>query len=103
MLLTSTDAGQIALEFLMADWNISEDYREWFTIFNSRLVGESWYIVELGIEGFPDRWFIQVYDTGACDPNYTFISPIRGSEGYIDLPNVPDIVAEVLVSERNAR
>ncbi|MBW4615794.1 MAG: hypothetical protein KME21_21440 [Desmonostoc vinosum HA7617-LM4] len=103
MLLTSTDAGQIALELLMADWNISEDNREWFTIFSSRLIGEFWYIVELGVEGFPDRWFIQVYDTGECDPNYTFISPIRGSEGYVDLKNIPDIVAEVLVCERNAR
>lgn len=103
MLLTSTDAGKIALEFLMADWNISEDHREWFTIFDSRLVGECWYIVELGVEGFPDRWFIQVYDTGACDPNYTFISPIRGADGYVDIINVPEIVAEVLVSERNSR
>ncbi|MEH2214583.1 hypothetical protein [Nostoc sp.] len=103
MLLTSTDAGQIALELLMADWNISEENREWFTIFNSRLIGESWYTVELGIEGFPDRWFIQVYDTGACDPNYTFISPIRGSEGFTDCVNVPEIIAEVLVCERNAR
>ncbi|MBD2386481.1 hypothetical protein [Cylindrospermum sp. FACHB-282] len=103
MLLTSTDAGKIALEFLMADWNISEDHREWFTIFDSRLVGECWYIVELGVEGFPDRWFIQVYDTGACDPNYTFISPISGADGYVDITNVPEIVAEVLVSERNSR
>ncbi|MBD2165455.1 hypothetical protein H6G04_13720 [Calothrix membranacea FACHB-236] len=103
MLLTETDAGQIAFEFLMADWNISEQDREWFTINNSRLVGESWYVVELGIAGFPDRWFIQVYDTGACDPNYTFMSPIKGSDGYVDLVDVPELVAEVLVSERNAR
>ena len=103
MLLTTTDAGQIALEFLTADWNISEENREWFTIFNSRLIGEYWYIVELGVAGFPDRWFIQVYDTGACDPNYTFISPMRGSDGYQDLMNLPDLVAEVLVAERNSR
>lgn len=103
MLLTSIDAGQIALEFLMADWNISEPNREWFTIFNSRLIGESWYIVELGIAGFADRWFIQVYDNGECDPNYTFISPMRGSDGYVDLMDLPELVAEVLVSERNAR
>ncbi|BAY20359.1 hypothetical protein NIES2100_01000 [Calothrix sp. NIES-2100] len=103
MLLTATDAGNIALEFLMAEWNISESDREWFIILNSRLIGESWYIVELGVAGFPDRWFIQVYDNGACDPNYTFISPIRGSDGYIDLVDLPHLVAEVLVSERNAR
>jgi hypothetical protein len=103
MLLTSIDAGQIALEFLMADWNVSEPNREWFTIFNSRLIGECWYIVELGIAGFADRWFIQVYDNGECDPNYTFISPMRGSDGYVDLMDLPELVAEVLGSERNAR
>ncbi|MBO3461040.1 hypothetical protein G7B40_018320 [Aetokthonos hydrillicola Thurmond2011] len=103
MLLTSTDAGQIALEFLMAEWNISEEDREWFVIENSRLIGDIWYIVELAVEGFPDRWFIQVYDTGACDPDYTFISPIPASRGCTDFINLPYIVAEVLVSERNAR
>ncbi len=103
MLLTSTDAGQIALEFLMAEWNISEDDREWFFIVNSRLIGEIWYVVELAVAGLPDRWFMQVYDTGECDPNYTFISPICGSEGCIDLAHLSYIVAEVIVSERNAR
>jgi len=103
MLLTPTEAGNIALEFLLVDWNISEDYRDWFTIFNSRLMGEIWYIVELGVEGFPDRWFLQVYDTGTCDPNYTFNSPISGSEGYLDLKTLPEIIAEVLVAERNSR
>ncbi|MFQ4141640.1 hypothetical protein [Chlorogloeopsis sp. ULAP02] len=103
MLLTATDAGRIALEFILAEWNILEEDREWFVIISSRLVGQSWYIVELAIEGFPDRWYVQVYDTGECDPNYTFISPISGSEGYIDLTNIPHLVAEVLVSERNSR
>lgn len=103
MLLTETDAAQIALEFLMADWNISEDHREWFVMFGSRLIGESWYIVELGVEGFPDRWFIEVYDTGMCDPNYTFISPIPASEGFADLTHIPEMLAEVLVAERKAR
>lgn len=103
MLLTATDAGHIALEFLLADWNISEDYRDWFAILSSRLVGESWYIVELGVLGFPDRWYIQVYDTGECDPNYTFQSPISSFDGFVDLGHVPEIVAEVLVSERKSR
>lgn len=46
---------------------------------------------------------MQVYDTGVCDPNYTFISPISGAEGYTDLTNLPDIIADVLVAERNSR
>ncbi|MBD2502355.1 hypothetical protein [Anabaena azotica] len=103
MLLTATDAGQIALEFLLADWNILDEYRDWFTIFNSRLTGQSWYIVELGIEGFPDKWYIQVYDTGECDPNYNFVSPINGAEGFVDLSHLPEILAEVLVAERKSR
>ena len=45
MLLTATDAGKISLEFLLADWNIADDFRDWFTVFNSRLMGESWYIL----------------------------------------------------------
>ncbi|MBD2773897.1 hypothetical protein [Iningainema tapete] len=103
MLLTSTDAGQIALEFLMAEWNISEADREWFDVVNSRLIGQSWYNVELAVAGLPDRWYIQVYDTGGCDPNYTFISPVHGTCGYTDLRDLPDLVAEVLVCERNSR
>jgi hypothetical protein len=103
MLLTATDAGQIALEFLMAEWNVLEADREWFVIVNSRLIGMNWYIVEIAVEGFTDRWYMQVYDTGECDPDYTFISPIRGSEGYTDLTDLPSLVAEVLVSERNFR
>ena len=103
MLLTSTDAGQIALEFLMAEWNISEDDREWFVIVNSRLIGESWYVVELAVQGLPDRWFMQVYDNGECDPNYTFISSIHGLGGCIEIPDLPYIVAEVLGAERNTR
>jgi hypothetical protein len=103
MLLTATDAGHIALEFLLADWNIADEYRDWFSIIKSRLIGESWYIVELGVEGFPDRWFIQVYDTGECDPNYTFISPISPKEGFSDFFDLPEIVAEVLVAERKSR
>ncbi|MGH2413658.1 MAG: hypothetical protein ACREPR_11885, partial [Brasilonema sp.] len=82
---------------------ISEEDRQWFIIVNSRLIGQSWYVVELAVAGFPDRWYIQVYDTGACDPDYTFISPIRGSQGYIDLDDLPVLVAEVLLSERNVR
>jgi hypothetical protein len=103
MLLTPSDAGQIALEFLMAEWNILEDDREWFVVVSSRIINDSWYTVELAVEGSPDRWFIQVYDNGECDPDYTFVSPIHGAEGYIDLKEFPDMVAEVLVAERNQR
>jgi hypothetical protein len=103
MQLTSTDAGNIALDFIMAEWNIPESDKDWFVTISSRLLGESWYIVELGISGFPDRWYIQVYDNGECDPNYTFSSPIRSGEGYVDLESLPHLIGEVLISERSAR
>ncbi|MEC4818374.1 MAG: hypothetical protein SAK29_34650 [Scytonema sp. PMC 1069.18] len=103
MLLTSTDAGQIALDFISTEWNISEADKPWFVIVNSRLIGQDWYIVELAVAGFPDRWYIQVYDTGECDPDYTFVSPVSGSEGFVDFKDLPELIAEVLVSERNSR
>lgn len=103
MLLTATDAGQIALEFLLAEWNLFEEDRNWFVVVSCRLVGQSWYIVELAVKGFPDRWYIQVYDTGECDPNYIFISPFSGDKEDFDLVGIPHLIAEVLVSERRIR
>jgi hypothetical protein len=103
MLLTASEAQKIALDFLITEWNISDEYRNWFTVIDCRLIEQSWYIIEVAVSGFPDRWYFQVYDTAQCDPNYTFISPIRACEGYTDLTNLPDLVAEVLVCERNAR
>ncbi|NJL63231.1 MAG: hypothetical protein HC903_17145 [Methylacidiphilales bacterium] len=103
MLLSAKEAGKIALDFLVEEWNISEEEEEWFVVFSSRMLGPYWYVVEICVEGLPDRWFIQVYDTGECDPNYTFSSPIRGSDRYIDLKQLPPIIAEILVSERNSR
>jgi hypothetical protein len=47
--------------------------------------------------------FIQVYDTGECDPNYTFISPFSGDKEDVDLVGIPHLIAEVLVSERRIR
>ena len=103
MLLTANEAQLIALEFLIYELNFANEYRDWFTVIDCRLIGQSWYIIEVAVAGFPDRWYLQVYDTGECDPNYTFISPIRGCEGYTDLTEIPELVAEVLVCERNSR
>ncbi len=79
------EAEQLAFSFLMAEWDISEADEQWFSILSTRLVTDMWYIVEIGVEGLPDRWAIQVYDTGYCDPNYSFISPIRAADGTADL------------------
>ncbi|HBB30351.1 MAG TPA: hypothetical protein DDZ80_32915 [Cyanobacteria bacterium UBA8803] len=103
MELTTTQAEQIALDFLMDDWSIPPDDHQWFTVLSSRFIGENWYIVEIGIEGLPDTWAIQVYDTGECDPNYTFISPLSPSESNSDLADFPDWIAQVLIAERKHR
>ncbi|MEB3357939.1 MAG: hypothetical protein VKK04_14525 [Synechococcales bacterium] len=98
--LTSNDAAAIAFHFLTNEWELAPEERDWFTVLSSRLVGESWYVVEVGIEGLPDKWVLQVYDTGECDPNYTFVSPIRGSSQDADLSDYPESIAEILTAER---
>lgn len=100
--MIATEAEKLAINFLMAEWDIDKDDQEWFAILNSRLTKEGWYIVEIGVEGLPDKWVIQVYDNGDCDPNYTFASPISASDGTADLEELPERLASVIASERSA-
>ena len=100
MNLTSMDAGQLALDFFLDDWEIPEDDRDFFTTLDSRQV-DHWYVVEIGVEGLPDKWVIQVYDeTEDCDPCFTFVSPIKSTESETGLEEMPDSIAQVLRSER---
>lgn len=39
--LTTTEAGQVAIAFLMDDLEIPTDHQEWFSVLNVRLVGET--------------------------------------------------------------
>jgi len=88
-----------ALKFIAEEWSLSADDQEWLTIINNRLIGESWYVVEIGAEGLPDKWVVQVYDTGECDPDYTFMSPIaRLDASEADL--YPPAIAQMLQAER---
>lgn len=91
---------QIAFDFLMTDLNLTEDDREWFTVLGSRSVDELWSVIEIGVEGFPDKWVLQVWDTGICDPSYTFVSPIKAAAGIADLAELPDSVAAAIAAER---
>lgn len=59
-------------------------------------------IVEIGVEGYPDRWFIQVYDTKECDPSYTFHTPFKAMDSTTDLQELPESIAQILASERTA-
>jgi hypothetical protein len=102
-MIDSTTAQKLALEFLTSEWNIPSEDRDWLTIINSRTLGEDGYDVEIGIDGFPDRWLIEVYDNGKCEPYYQFTSPIRDSQTNIDLEDLPEWIAQVLIAERKHR
>lgn len=101
MELKATEAEQLAFDFFMEDWEIPLEDRECFTVLDSRIINDSWYVVELAIEGLPDKWIIQVYDeTKDCDPCFTFFSPIKPSESETGLEELPERIAEILQSER---
>ncbi|MDX2098872.1 MAG: hypothetical protein SFW36_13940 [Leptolyngbyaceae cyanobacterium bins.59] len=102
MEITSAEAEMLAFDFLMRDLAVPQEDREWFTPLSSRMIGESWYVVEIGVEGVPDKWVLQVYDTGECDPSYTFNTPMRATDGIFDLEELPEGVANVIAAERSA-
>ena len=99
--ISPEDAQSIALKFLADDWQLSADDQDWLTVLSARLIGESWYVIEIGVEGLPDKWAMQVYDTGVCDPNYTFVSPVADADVSELEPFPPQLVA-MLVAERNS-
>jgi hypothetical protein len=101
MELTSTDAEQLALKFFLEDWNVPEEDRDFFVALNSREIEDRWYVVEIGVEGLPDKWVIQVYDeTKTCDPCFTFVSPLKATESETGLEEIPESIAAILRSER---
>lgn len=98
--LTTTEAGERAIAFLMDDLEIPTDDQEWFSVLNVRSVGETWCVVEVGVEGLPDKWVLQVYDTGECDPSHTFSSPVSATEADTGLEDLPEAIADLLATER---
>ncbi len=100
--MTTAKVGQCAIEFLMNDFEIPSDDQEWFSVLSVRPVGETWDVVEIGVEGLPDKWVVQVYDTGECDPNYTFNSPVQATEADTGLEDLPAAIAQLLATERSS-
>ena len=98
--LSVADANISAMDFLMNDLAIPEVDQDFFSILTTRETGSDWYAVEIGVEGLPDKWVLQVFDTGLCDPCYTFISPMPKGED-ADLEEFPERIAAVITMERS--
>ncbi|MBE9059851.1 hypothetical protein [cf. Phormidesmis sp. LEGE 11477] len=98
-MVTTTKAEQLAMTFLVDDLEIPAEDQSFFLIISARETGSSWTVVEIGVAGLPDKWVLQVFDTGQCDPCYTFISPMPKGED-ADLSEFPDRIAEVVATER---
>lgn len=100
MTLQIKDASAIAMDFLMTELEISEEDRDFFAVLSTRESGSEWYVIEVGVEGLPDKWVLQVFDTGVCDPCYTFTSPMPAGED-ADLAEFPIAIANAIAAERN--
>ena len=98
--LSTTDAEALATEFLMEDLAIPDEERDFFAILSIRESGSDWYVIEIGVEGLPDKWVLQVFDTGQCDPCYTFVSPMPAGED-ADLTEFPVAIAAAVATERS--
>ncbi|EDX87000.1 hypothetical protein S7335_4707 [Synechococcus sp. PCC 7335] len=98
-MVTITEAEELAMTFLMDDLEISVEDQSFFLVISARETGSSWTVVEIGVAGLPDKWVLQVFDTGQCDPCYTFVSPMPKGED-ADLSEFPSRIAEVVAAER---
>jgi hypothetical protein len=98
--ISAEQAGEIAMTFLMEDLEIAPDDQEWFSVLTSRPIGETWHVVEIGVEGLPDKWVLQVFDTGVCDPCHTFSTPVKPSEADTGIDEFPEVIAHVIRAER---
>ncbi len=101
-MFSQQEAEKLAIDFLSNDWEVPQTEKDWFTIRYARQE-PSWYIVEVGIEGCPDYWILQVYDTAECDPCYTFVSPLSGSQDTDDLQELPESIAKAIAFERGSQ
>lgn len=99
--VSTVQAEHLAFEFLSEEWLLSPIDQGWLILLTSRYTDNHWYIVELGVQGSPDRWIIQVYDNGECDPNYTFDSPLTGHKDNANLSRYPQRIADMIYTERN--
>ncbi len=100
-MISLSEAEQNALEFIVEEWELSNQEKELLTVTNSRKIDDKWwYIVEVQVNALPDKWVMQVYDDGECDPCYTFVSPFSEGEISANLEKIPQKLALALKEER---
>ncbi|MEG3436989.1 hypothetical protein V0288_07640 [Pannus brasiliensis CCIBt3594] len=101
-MITVDDAKISALEFLTGEWELSEIDRAWLEVLDARLLNNGrWYVVEIGVKDLPDKWVLQIYEEGNCDPCYTFVSPYKDGDISAGLESLPESLSIALQEERN--
>jgi hypothetical protein len=100
-MISLSEAEKKAIDFIIEEWELSLQEKDLFKIENSRRIDDKWwYIVEVTVKNLPDKWVIQVYDDGECDPCYTFVSPFSEAEKSANLDSLPERLASALQEER---
>ncbi len=100
-MISLAEAEKKAIEFIVEEWDLLSEVKDLFLVENSRRIDDKWwYIVEISVKNLPDKWVIQVYDDGECDPCYTFVSPFSEAEKSANLEGLPQKLASALQEER---
>ena len=100
-MISLSEAEQYAIEFIRDEWELSDQEKNLFVINNSRKIDDKWwYMVEVTVNNLPDKWVVQVYDDGDCDPCYTFVSPFSEQEKSTYLDKLPNKLALAVQEER---
>ncbi len=100
-MISLVEAEQKAIDFIVEEWELSDQDKELFMVENSHRVDDKWwYIVEVSVNNLPDKWVMQVYDDGECDPCYTFVSPFSEAEKLANLDKLPKKLAFAVQKER---
>lgn len=100
-MISLAEAEKKAIDFIVEEWDLLSEGKDFFQVENSRIIDDKWwYIVEISVKNLPDKWVIQVYDDGECDPCYTFVSPFSEAENSANLEGLPQKLASALQEER---
>ena len=100
-MISLADAEKKAIDFILEEWELSQPEKEWFVIHNSKTISDKWWhIIEVSVKDLPDKWVVQVYEDGECDPCYTFTSPFSEAGTTTQLETLPQKLATALQEER---